>query len=279
MRTTIKLIAIVIAAAASFNVNSATAIGGNNIVDHNSLNNAHAAMKAYGYQQDSAKANNAAKGSIFGGMSQNVTHASTSQTFSNDSAVNVSGSVQQTVTHTGTSYHVAADQGVNIGGTVSQVVTHGSVTQRVDNEQGVNITGSVTQAPAQFNSLQRVENGRMVSIAGTQQTVANVLSVNENHAARPASINVSAASLKPSTPVSVTENGVTSITTAGAIAAKAPETQISVPHVPAFVRQQHTGHSHDKGSHNQGAIGHQGRGSENAQASAHNSPNGRAHGL
>lgn len=226
MKTSVKLIALFVAAIA-FNASAMTP-------QQQSMMNAHAAVNAYNakvsaYNKSSTEANNAAKGSIYGGMNSIVEHGTDPVRVENDQRVSI-----------------APD---------SQIVSHGSISQRV-------------------------ENGQMASIAGTSQTVANTLSVTENHASRPASINVSAASLAPSTPVSVTDkNGVTSVTTAGQIAATAPETQISVPHVPAFQRTSAHGNDHDRASHHSQHIGHEGRGAENAQASAHNSPNGRAHGL
>lgn len=62
------------------------------------------------------------------------------------------------------------------------------------------------------------------------------------------SINVSVSSLKPNTPVSVTVNGVTSVTTAGVIAGIDPTVQISVPHVPAIIKHAGNG-GKSKGSH------------------------------
>ncbi len=107
-----------------------------------------------------------------------------------------------------------------------------------------------------------------------QKTPVAPVAVNQ----RMPTINVAASTLNPSTQVSVTINGVTQVTTAAQLAATIPGVQVAVPYVSAF-QISHTGNRHDKAGHNKSSIGHQGRGAENAQASAHNSPNGRAHGL
>ncbi|MBA8863366.1 hypothetical protein FHW11_000452 [Pantoea agglomerans] len=89
--------------------------------------------------------------------------------------------------------------------------------------------------------------------------------VNQLQAENPAqSINVAASSLKPSTPVNVTVNGVTQTTTAGAIAAVNPAEQIAVPHVAAFQRtavkggssNDHSHSSHVQGDNNGGSNSH-----------------------
>lgn len=86
------------------------------------------------------------------------------------------------------------------------------------------------------------------------------------------SINVAASSLSPSTKVT-TPNG--QIVSASSLA---PSVQVAVALDSAFTHSR-TGNRQEKAGHTQGAVGHNRRGSENAQASAHNSPNGRAHGL
>ncbi|MEN4602741.1 hypothetical protein ABEG90_09030 [Pantoea agglomerans] len=83
-------------------------------------------------------------------------------------------------------------------------------------------------------------------------------------AVAPASINVSAATLHPDTPVSVSINGVTQATTAGALAAIDPSIQIAVPHIAAFQRpavkggsnNAHSHSSHVQGDNNGGSNSH-----------------------
>lgn len=84
-------------------------------------------------------------------------------------------------------------------------------------------------------------------------------------------INVAVSSLKPSTLVNVTVNGITKTTTAGVIAAVNPSVQVAVPHVPAF--QVNTG----KGSKNDKASSHSFGGSGNGANNAANTNS--AHGL
>lgn len=83
----------------------------------------------------------------------------------------------------------------------------------------------------------------------------------------PASINVSAAALHPDTPVSVSIDGVSHATTAGALAAVNPEIQISVPHIAAF---QLTGIKRGADGKIDGSStkGQGGRGPENAHSHA-----------
>ncbi|MEL4014366.1 hypothetical protein [Dryocola clanedunensis] len=83
----------------------------------------------------------------------------------------------------------------------------------------------------------------------------------------PASINVAAAALHPDTPVSVSINGVTQATTAGALAAVNPDIQISVPHVAVFESAAVKG-GFDHNSDTSSSVGHQGRGQENAHSHA-----------
>jgi predicted component of type VI protein secretion system len=80
-------------------------------------------------------------------------------------------------------------------------------------------------------------------------------------------INVSVSSLKFSTPVNVTVDGVTTTTTAGAIAAIDPSIQVAVPHVAAFRRTTIKGGTEDKSGH-ASLSGHDGRGSDNAHSHA-----------
>lgn len=124
-------------------------------------------------------------------------------------------------------------------------------------------------------------------LAGTPSPVASVApSVAASApAAATASINVSVTSLAPSTPVNVTINGVTQVTTAAAIAAVAPETQVAVPHVAAIMaspavkggRNSEHGHSsHVQGDNNGNSNAHSnamgGRG-QNGQRSGRSAAN------
>lgn len=74
-----------------------------------------------------------------------------------------------------------------------------------------------------------------------------------------ASINVAVSSLKPSTPISVTVNGVTKTVAASTLA---PSTQVAVPHIPAFERNPGKGSSNDQGSSH--SVGGGGNGDNNA---------------
>jgi hypothetical protein len=80
------------------------------------------------------------------------------------------------------------------------------------------------------------------------------------------SINVSISSLKPSTPISVTVNGVTKTVAASTLA---PSTQVAVPHIPAFERNPGKGSSNDQGASH--SVGGGGNGDNNAAntSSAH----------
>ena len=78
-----------------------------------------------------------------------------------------------------------------------------------------------------------------------------------------ATINVAASSLKPNTPVNVTVNGVTHTVPASTLA---PSTQVSVPHVPAFVNVTNS-NTHDKAAQHSGHTNHN-RGSDNAHSHA-----------
>lgn len=90
-------------------------------------------------------------------------------------------------------------------------------------------------------------------------------------------INVSITSLKPSTPVQATVNGVTSVTTAGELAKLDPSIQVAVPHVPAII--QHTGGNHaEKGSHSS-MHGGSGAGGDNAHDHATGSHTGAGGGF
>lgn len=75
-------------------------------------------------------------------------------------------------------------------------------------------------------------------------------------------INVAVSSLKPSTLVNVTVNGITKTTTAGVIAAVNPSVQVAVPHVPAFQVNTGKGSKNDKASSH--SIGGSGNGANNA---------------
>ncbi|MBK0092816.1 hypothetical protein [Erwinia sp. S59] len=84
------------------------------------------------------------------------------------------------------------------------------------------------------------------------------------------SINVAVTSLKPSTRVSVTVNGVTQVTTAAALAKVAPETQVAVPmNVPAFERNPGKGSHNDHGHGSYGSDHGNGAGNAAGTASAH----------
>ncbi|NWA64118.1 hypothetical protein HX773_24790 [Pantoea sp. B9002] len=78
-------------------------------------------------------------------------------------------------------------------------------------------------------------------------------------AAPTATINVAASSLKPSTPISVTVNGVTKTVAASTLA---PSTQVAVPHIPAFERNPGKGSSNDQGASH--SVGGGGNGDNNA---------------
>ena len=140
------------------------------------------------------------------------------------------------------------------------------------------IAANVTRTAQQTEALAAAEGeSRMAAnLARTQMQVTALSAAKVTNAEK---INVTVTSVKPETPVNVTINGVTHKTTAAAIAKVAPDIQVAVAHIPAFIRSSGHGNRHEKGNSHDNAKGHTGRGSENAQASAHNSPNGRAHGL
>ena len=80
------------------------------------------------------------------------------------------------------------------------------------------------------------------------------------------SINVDVDSLKPSTPVTATVNGITQTITAGELSHFAPAIQVSVPHIPALMSSNKSNHSDRNSSlHTEGHIG---RGSDNAHSHA-----------
>ncbi|MBP2156689.1 hypothetical protein [Erwinia rhapontici] len=78
-----------------------------------------------------------------------------------------------------------------------------------------------------------------------------------------ATINVAASSLKPTTPVNVTVNGVTQTVAASILA---PSTQVAVPHIPAFIHET-TGNAHDQTSQRSGRN-NDNRGNDNAHSHA-----------
>jgi hypothetical protein len=80
-------------------------------------------------------------------------------------------------------------------------------------------------------------------------------------------INVAVSTLKPNTPVSVHVNGHVIKTTAGEVTKVNPQTQVAVSFRSAFSLGTPQGNVHDDGKNN-GVIGHDGRGSENAHSHA-----------
>lgn len=107
-----------------------------------------------------------------------------------------------------------------------------------------------------------------LGITQQQQKVAGVApAINAVSASNTESINVAASSLPANTPVTATVNGVTTTTTAGAIAAIDPSIQVAVPHVAAFRRTTIKGGTEDKSGH-ASLSGHDGRGSDNAHSHA-----------
>lgn len=79
-------------------------------------------------------------------------------------------------------------------------------------------------------------------------------------------IDVSVTSLKPSAPVSVTVNGITTVTTAGVLSKVDPTIQVEVPHVDALIStpRANTNDSHGASSSHGGA----GHGGDNAHSNA-----------
>lgn len=246
MKTSIKMIALAVAAVSTFaavaeeNSPSLTGLSGSALSD--SINN------AWGNSYINAKNNQGSPSAVPSKTPQATPHAVPQKTpvamvQSVPQRMNVPQAIPQATPQIQQKTPVAQLQP-----SVAQAVPQ-SVPQRT---------------PAPFNIYMTVLQKMPVAPAAINQRVPT--------------INVAASTLKPSTQVLVTTNGVTQVTTAAQLATTIPGVQVAVPYVSAF-QISHTGNRHDKAGHSKGSIGHQGRGAENAQASAHNSPNGRAHGL
>ena len=146
------------------------------------------------------------------------------------------------------------------------------------NQQRTNpqiVAGGIAEVNAQMQAAataalnQQIANyGLKINSAGVP---VNTISASTLSASAPAhTINVAASSLKPDTPVSVTINGQTAITTASALA---PALQIAVPYVSAFQRTVAKGGIAGKSEHT-----HAHSGDNNGSSNAHSNAFG-GHGL
>ncbi|EDL8063749.1 hypothetical protein CTA21_16485 [Salmonella enterica] len=147
-------------------------------------------------------------------------------------------------------------------------------TEQQGRQMAADAVAAQTQAAAAVNMVSRpapqMEKGMVHAVstpaaapaASTPAAPAaapSVKAVNEGTPSQTGSINVSASSLAPSTPVSVDGK----VTTAGALA---PETQVAVPHSPALIAS-HNGGNHDR-ARSESRSGSNGRGSDNAHSHA-----------
>ena len=134
-----------------------------------------------------------------------------------------------------------------------------------------NVQRTAVQTAALAEAQQIANYGVKFNSAGAP---VNVVTASVMTAAKPtqtASINVAASALAikaPQAPVSVTINGVQINTTAAALAAVAPETQVAVPHVAMLIQRA--------GNAGNGHAAHSGhvQGDNNGQSNAHNSAMG-----
>jgi len=110
----------------------------------------------------------------------------------------------------------------------------------------------------------------MSNIAQSNPSVPPPSVISIEKSATPAasgSINSDAGALKPTTPVSVTVNGVTQITTAGEIAKIDPNVQVSVPHIDAIIGSPNcNANGHDKSSSVRGGTGNGGQNAANTRS-------------
>jgi len=110
----------------------------------------------------------------------------------------------------------------------------------------------------------------MSNIAQSNPSVPPPSVISIEKSATPAatgSINSDAGALKPTTPVSVTVNGVTQITTAGEIAKIDPSVQVSVPHIDAIIGSPNcNANGHDKSSSVRGGTGNGGQNAANTRS-------------
>ncbi|WP_338574910.1 hypothetical protein VRB37_10265 [Erwinia billingiae] len=157
---------------------------------------------------------------------------------------------------------------------IAQNVTE-TVAQQLGDEK---MAANVARTAQQIQALAAAEGQARIS-ANQMRTSMQVTALSAAKVASAEQINVSVTSVQPNTPVSVTINGVTTNTTAAEVAAVDPVAQVAIAYVPAFTRTIGTANGKSTRSHHGEPKGHTGRGAENAQNSAHNSPNGRAHGL
>ncbi|QEW32069.1 hypothetical protein D0N50_10445 [Erwinia billingiae] len=157
---------------------------------------------------------------------------------------------------------------------IAQNVTE-TVAQQLGDEK---MAANVARTAQQIQALAAAEGQARIS-ANQMRTSMQVTALSAAKVASAEQINVSVTSVQPNTPVSVTINGVTTNTTAAQVGAVDPVAQVAIAYVPAFTRTIGTANGKSTRSHHGEPKGHTGRGAENAQNSAHNSPNGRAHGL
>jgi len=137
------------------------------------------------------------------------------------------------------------------------------------------VAGGIAEVNAQMQAAATAALNQQIANYGLKTNSAgvpvNTISASTLSASTPAhTINVAAGSLKPDTPVSVTINGQTAITTASALA---PALQIAVPYVSAFQRTVAKGGIAGKSEHT-----HAHSGDNNGSSNAHSNAFG-GHGL
>ncbi|WP_312759660.1 hypothetical protein [Pantoea brenneri] len=159
---------------------------------------------------------------------------------------------------------------VTQGPVVNATAYRAGITQQQQKAIGVAPTATVSTAvaPAATVSTAVAPAATVSTAVASTATVTTAVApaATVSTAVAPASINVSAATLHPDTPVSVSINGVTHATTAGALAAIDPAIQVSVPHIAAFQRTTIKG---GRDNHSQGGSHVQGDNNGNSNAHAH----------
>ncbi|EDZ0839866.1 hypothetical protein GJ904_19975 [Salmonella enterica] len=153
--------------------------------------------------------------------------------------------------------------GINSDPTAAEAAARNVTAISAMNEAKGIVQGGVMSAPEQPKGMVHAVSTPVAAPAestpAAPAAAPSVKAVNEGTPSQTGSINVSASSLAPSTPVSVDGK----VTTAGALA---PETQVAVPHSPALIAS-HNGGNHDR-ARSESRSGSNGRGSDNAHSHA-----------
>jgi len=148
----------------------------------------------------------------------------------------------------------------------AEKVTRQALVTDIENVNGVNYRNQLEQQQlnAMLADTYGVKNNPQLTAQYSEQNTP----VYSGTSMRPATdtINVAVSSLKPSTRVSVTVNGQTTLTTAAELAKINPSLQVAVPHVPALMTSLGSNAADKNGG--KGHHGSEGRGADSAHSHA-----------